>query len=51
MTRGIWGNAGNASKRDRSGPRRGRLMLLPWIILCSSLCLAVEGQMKLSPET
>ncbi|XP_054480417.1 voltage-dependent calcium channel subunit alpha-2/delta-4 [Anoplopoma fimbria] len=47
----IWGNAGNASKSDRSGPNRGRLVLLLWIILSSSLCLMVEGQMKLSPET
>ncbi|XP_027127953.1 voltage-dependent calcium channel subunit alpha-2/delta-4 [Larimichthys crocea] len=46
-----WGNAGNANKSDRSGPRRGRLMMLLWIILSSSLCLMVDGQMKISPET
>ncbi|XP_075967769.1 voltage-dependent calcium channel subunit alpha-2/delta-4 isoform X3 [Anarhichas minor] len=51
MNRRTWGNAGNASKWDRNGPHRGRLMLLLWIILSSSLCLMVEGQMKLSPET
>ncbi|XP_029969457.1 voltage-dependent calcium channel subunit alpha-2/delta-4 [Salarias fasciatus] len=43
-------NAGNAGKRDRSGPNRGRLMMLMWIILSSSLCLTVDGQ-KISPET
>uniref|UniRef100_UPI0037E861C9 voltage-dependent calcium channel subunit alpha-2/delta-4 n=1 Tax=Semicossyphus pulcher TaxID=241346 RepID=UPI0037E861C9 len=45
------GNAWNASKSDRSGPHRGRLMMLLWIILSSSLCLMVDGQMKISPET
>ncbi|XP_034530060.1 voltage-dependent calcium channel subunit alpha-2/delta-4-like [Notolabrus celidotus] len=44
------GNAGNASKSDRSGPSRGRLMMLMWIILFSSMCLMVDGQMKISPE-
>ncbi|XP_033989214.1 voltage-dependent calcium channel subunit alpha-2/delta-4 [Trematomus bernacchii] len=34
-----------------SGPRRGRLMMLLWIILSSSLCRMVDGQMKISPET
>ncbi|XP_032360672.1 voltage-dependent calcium channel subunit alpha-2/delta-4 isoform X2 [Etheostoma spectabile] len=52
MNRWSWGNAGNASKSDKSGPHRGRLMmLLLWIILLSSLCRMVDGQMKLSPET
>ncbi|XP_028304175.1 voltage-dependent calcium channel subunit alpha-2/delta-4 isoform X2 [Gouania willdenowi] len=45
------GNAGNASKSGRSGPHRRRLMMLMWIILSSSLCLMVDGQMKISPET
>ncbi|KAM3588211.1 uncharacterized protein V6R79_023997 [Siganus canaliculatus] len=45
------GYTGNASKRDRSGPHRRKLMLLLWIILSSSLCLTVDGQMKISPET
>ncbi|XP_065807361.1 voltage-dependent calcium channel subunit alpha-2/delta-4 isoform X3 [Labrus bergylta] len=44
-------NAENASKSDRSGPHRGKLMMLLWIILSSSLCLMVDGQMKISPET
>nr|XP_040031284.1 voltage-dependent calcium channel subunit alpha-2/delta-4 isoform X4 [Gasterosteus aculeatus aculeatus] len=43
----IRGDAGNGSKWDRSGKK----MLLMWIIFSSSLCLMVEGQMKLSPET
>ncbi|XP_059181702.1 voltage-dependent calcium channel subunit alpha-2/delta-4 [Centropristis striata] len=51
MNRWSWGSTGNVSKSDRSGPRRGRLMMLLWIILSSSLCLMVDGQMKLSPET
>lgn len=52
MNRWSWGNAGNACKSDRSGPHRGgRLMMLLWIILSSSLCLMVDGQMKISPET
>ncbi|KAI9533633.1 Voltage-dependent calcium channel subunit alpha-2/delta-4 [Dissostichus eleginoides] len=41
MNRWSWG----------SGPRRGRLMMLLWIILSSSLCRMVDGQMKISPET
>ncbi|KAM7378238.1 hypothetical protein PAMA_013230 [Pampus argenteus] len=46
------GITGNASKPDRSGPHRGRLMMmLLWIILSSSLCLMVDGQMKIPPET
>ncbi|KAF0029714.1 hypothetical protein F2P81_018819 [Scophthalmus maximus] len=45
------GNAGNATKSDRSGPRRGRLMMLQWIILLGSLCPMVDGQMKIPPET
>ncbi|XP_041636744.1 voltage-dependent calcium channel subunit alpha-2/delta-4 isoform X2 [Cheilinus undulatus] len=45
------GNAGNASKSDRSGLHRGKLMMLLWIILFSSLCLMVDGQLKISPET
>ncbi|GLD73091.1 voltage-dependent calcium channel subunit alpha-2/delta-4-like isoform X1 [Lates japonicus] len=45
------GNAGNAHKSERSGPHRGKLMMLMWIILFSSLCLMVDGQMKISPET
>ncbi|XP_031169234.1 voltage-dependent calcium channel subunit alpha-2/delta-4 isoform X5 [Sander lucioperca] len=51
MNRWSWGNCGNASKSDKSGLHRGRLMMLLWIILSSSLCLMVDGQMKLSPET
>ncbi|XP_029317836.1 voltage-dependent calcium channel subunit alpha-2/delta-4 [Cottoperca gobio] len=51
MNRWSWGSAGNGSKSERSGPYRGRLMMLLWIILSSSLCLMVDGQMKLSPET
>lgn len=51
MNRWSWGNAGNACKSDRSGLKRGRLMMLLWIILSSSLCLMVDGQMKISPET
>ncbi|XP_054910671.1 voltage-dependent calcium channel subunit alpha-2/delta-4 isoform X2 [Poeciliopsis prolifica] len=45
------GNAGNAIKLCRSGPRRRRLMMLMWIILSGSLCLMVDGQMKIPPET
>ncbi|CAI5636014.1 unnamed protein product [Oreochromis niloticus] len=45
------GKAGNAIKLDRSGPYSGRLMMLMWIILSSSLCLMTDGQMKISPET
>nr|XP_033930855.1 voltage-dependent calcium channel subunit alpha-2/delta-4 isoform X3 [Pseudochaenichthys georgianus] len=41
MNRWSWG----------SGPHRGRLMMLLWIILSSSLCRMVDGQMKISPET
>ncbi|XP_030004928.1 voltage-dependent calcium channel subunit alpha-2/delta-4 isoform X4 [Sphaeramia orbicularis] len=44
-------NTGNASKSDKSGPHTGRLMMLMWIILHSSLCLMVDGQMKIPPET
>ncbi|XP_063761785.1 voltage-dependent calcium channel subunit alpha-2/delta-4 isoform X4 [Eleginops maclovinus] len=51
MKRWSWGSSGNASKSERSGPRRGRLIMLLWIILSSSLCLMVDGQMKISPET
>ncbi|XP_039647363.1 voltage-dependent calcium channel subunit alpha-2/delta-4 isoform X2 [Perca fluviatilis] len=51
MNRWSWGTTGNASKSDKSGPHRGRLMMLLWIILSSSVCLMVDGQMKLSPET
>ncbi|XP_040886098.1 voltage-dependent calcium channel subunit alpha-2/delta-4 isoform X2 [Toxotes jaculatrix] len=51
MNRWSLGNAGNASKSDRSGPHRGKLMMLMWIILFSSLCLMVDGQMKIPPET
>ncbi|XP_069020839.1 voltage-dependent calcium channel subunit alpha-2/delta-4 isoform X3 [Embiotoca jacksoni] len=51
MNRWSPGNAGNATKLDRSGPYRGRLMMLMWIILFSSLCLMVDGQMKIPPET
>ncbi|XP_033470392.2 voltage-dependent calcium channel subunit alpha-2/delta-4 isoform X1 [Epinephelus lanceolatus] len=51
MNHWSWENAGNASKSERSGPHRGKLMMLLWIILSSSLCLMVDGQMKLSPET
>ncbi|XP_030295537.1 voltage-dependent calcium channel subunit alpha-2/delta-4 isoform X1 [Sparus aurata] len=46
-----WGNAGNASKSERSGPHRGKLMMLLWIILSSSLFLMVDGQLRISPET
>ncbi|XP_041833562.1 voltage-dependent calcium channel subunit alpha-2/delta-4 isoform X2 [Melanotaenia boesemani] len=49
MSRWSWGNGGNAIKSDRSGPHRRRLMMLMWIIL--SLCLMVDGQMKIPPET
>ncbi|XP_047431282.1 voltage-dependent calcium channel subunit alpha-2/delta-4 isoform X2 [Mugil cephalus] len=45
------GNAGNAIKLDRSGPHGARPMMLMWIILSSSLCLMVDGQMKIPPET
>nr|XP_019947682.1 PREDICTED: voltage-dependent calcium channel subunit alpha-2/delta-4-like [Paralichthys olivaceus] len=45
------GRAGNATKSYGSGPRGGRLMMLVWIILFSSLCLMVDGQMKIPPET
>ncbi|XP_054862487.1 voltage-dependent calcium channel subunit alpha-2/delta-4 isoform X1 [Amphiprion ocellaris] len=51
MNRWSLGSAGNAIKLDRSGPHRARLMMLMWIILSGSLCLMVDGQMKLSPET
>ncbi|MED6293365.1 Voltage-dependent calcium channel subunit alpha-2/delta-4, partial [Characodon lateralis] len=44
-------NAGNAIKLGRSGPRRRRLMLLMWIMLSGSLCLMVDSQMKIPPET
>lgn len=45
------GNTGHVAKSDRSGLCRGRLMMLMWIILSSSLSLMVDGQMKISPET
>ncbi|XP_053200088.1 voltage-dependent calcium channel subunit alpha-2/delta-4 isoform X2 [Scomber japonicus] len=51
MNRWSWGNTGNVRKPERSGPYRGRLMMLLWIILFSSPCLMVEGQMKIPPET
>lgn len=51
MNRWSCGSAGNASKLDRSGLHRGRLMMLLWIILSSSLSLMVDGQMKIPPET
>ncbi|XP_056223466.1 voltage-dependent calcium channel subunit alpha-2/delta-4 isoform X2 [Seriola aureovittata] len=51
MNRWGLGNAGNACKSGRSGPHRGRLMILMWIIFFSSLCLMVDGQMKIPPET
>ncbi|XP_028255073.1 voltage-dependent calcium channel subunit alpha-2/delta-4 isoform X2 [Parambassis ranga] len=51
MNRWGLGNAGNAIKLNKSGPNRGRLMMLMWIILSSSLCLMVDGQMKIPPET
>ncbi|GLD48449.1 voltage-dependent calcium channel subunit alpha-2/delta-4-like isoform X1, partial [Lates japonicus] len=45
------GNAGNAHKSERSGSRQRKLMMM-WIILFSSLCLMVDGQMlKISSET
>ncbi|XP_077400494.1 voltage-dependent calcium channel subunit alpha-2/delta-4 isoform X4 [Vanacampus margaritifer] len=46
-------NGSDAGQRQRNGPRRTRLTMLtmlPWIILCSSLWLMVDGQMKISPE-
>ncbi|XP_071400070.1 voltage-dependent calcium channel subunit alpha-2/delta-4-like, partial [Centroberyx affinis] len=50
-----WESAGNAGKSGArevgSGLRRARLMMLLWIILSSSLCLMVDGQMKIPPET
>ncbi|XP_068163481.1 voltage-dependent calcium channel subunit alpha-2/delta-4 [Antennarius striatus] len=46
-----WGSTGNASNSHRSGPHRARLMMLLWIILSSSMCLMVDGQMKIPPET
>uniref|UniRef100_H3CQ56 Calcium voltage-gated channel auxiliary subunit alpha2delta 4 n=1 Tax=Tetraodon nigroviridis TaxID=99883 RepID=H3CQ56_TETNG len=45
------GNAGHVGKSDRSGLCRGRLMMLMWIILSSSLSPMVDSQMKISPET
>lgn len=51
MNRRCGGNVGHVAKSDRSGLRRGRLMMLMWIILSSSLSLMVDGQMKISPET
>ncbi|CAK6961404.1 voltage-dependent calcium channel subunit alpha-2/delta-4 isoform X2 [Scomber scombrus] len=53
MNRWSRGNTGNVRKPERSGPHhRGRLMMmLLWIILFSSPCLMVEGQMKIPPET
>ncbi|KAF7652627.1 hypothetical protein LDENG_00094100 [Lucifuga dentata] len=48
--RSCWRSSGNASNLEQSRPQRGRLMLLLWIILSSSLCLIVDGQMKISPE-
>ncbi|XP_068611658.1 voltage-dependent calcium channel subunit alpha-2/delta-4 [Brachionichthys hirsutus] len=46
MNRRSRGSTGKASKSGRSG-----LMMLLWIILSSSMCLMVDGQMKISPET
>ncbi|XP_056878963.1 voltage-dependent calcium channel subunit alpha-2/delta-4 isoform X2 [Takifugu flavidus] len=51
MKRWCGGNTGHVAKSDRSGLCRGRLMMLMWIILSSSLSLMVDGQMKISPET
>ncbi|KAM9328053.1 LOW QUALITY PROTEIN: voltage-dependent calcium channel subunit alpha-2/delta-4 [Pholidichthys leucotaenia] len=45
------GKTGNAIKSGRSGPYRGKMTVLMWIIFSSSLCLMVDGQMKISPET
>ncbi|XP_072769376.1 voltage-dependent calcium channel subunit alpha-2/delta-4 isoform X3 [Nerophis lumbriciformis] len=42
---------GGAGPRHINGTRRGMLMMLPWIILCTSLWMVVNGQMKISPET
>ncbi|XP_076015075.1 voltage-dependent calcium channel subunit alpha-2/delta-4 isoform X2 [Genypterus blacodes] len=46
-----WPSAGYGSKLEGSVRRRGRPTLPLWIILTSSLCLMVDGQMKISPET
>ncbi|KAG7222213.1 hypothetical protein INR49_016627 [Caranx melampygus] len=51
MNRWGLGNAGDACKSGRSGPHRGRLMMLMWIISFSSLCRMVDSQMKIPPET
>ncbi|XP_075327902.1 voltage-dependent calcium channel subunit alpha-2/delta-4 isoform X1 [Odontesthes bonariensis] len=51
MSRWGAGIVGNAIKSERSGPHRRRQMMLMWIILSSSLCLIVDAQMKISPET
>ncbi|XP_038145294.1 voltage-dependent calcium channel subunit alpha-2/delta-4 [Cyprinodon tularosa] len=52
MSRSSLETIGNDIKSDRSGPRRERMMMmLMWITLSSSLCLMVEGQMKIPPET
>uniref|UniRef100_A0A1A8PWE8 Calcium channel, voltage-dependent, alpha 2/delta subunit 4a n=1 Tax=Nothobranchius rachovii TaxID=451742 RepID=A0A1A8PWE8_9TELE len=50
MSRWSMGKAGNAIKSHRSGPCGRTLVVLMWIILSSSLCLMVEGQMKIPPE-
>ncbi|XP_070405072.1 voltage-dependent calcium channel subunit alpha-2/delta-4 isoform X2 [Nothobranchius furzeri] len=51
MSRWSMGKAGNAIKSHISGPCGRRLVVLMWIILSSSLCLMVDGQMKIPPET
>ncbi|XP_036066052.1 voltage-dependent calcium channel subunit alpha-2/delta-4 isoform X3 [Oryzias melastigma] len=51
MSRWSTGKAGNAVRLERTGPRRRRLVMLMWITLFSVLCLTVDGQMKIPPET
>ncbi|XP_057712110.1 voltage-dependent calcium channel subunit alpha-2/delta-4 isoform X3 [Corythoichthys intestinalis] len=44
------GNACDAGQRHENGPRGAWLTMLPWIILCSSMWMTVDGQTKISPE-
>ncbi|XP_078798363.1 voltage-dependent calcium channel subunit alpha-2/delta-4 isoform X2 [Oryzias latipes] len=51
MSRWSTGKAGKAIRLERSGPHRRRLVMLMWIMLFSMLCLTVDSQMKIPPET
>ncbi|KAM4615648.1 voltage-dependent calcium channel subunit alpha-2/delta-4 [Polymixia lowei] len=54
MNRRSWestGYVGNSRAQEAGSGTRGGKMTLPWIILFSSLCVVVDAQMKIPPET